>query len=55
MFSQEVMDMLIKGIGETLYMTLWRNLVFGYRTGASDGYYYGDNFQGWHQTERRCL
>ena len=30
MFSQEVMDMLIKGIGETLYMTLGAT-IFGYR------------------------
>ena len=43
MFSQEVMDMLIKGIGETLYMTLGAT-IFWLR-GASDGYSYGDNFQ----------
>ena len=32
MFSQEVMEMLIKGIGETLYMTLGAT-IFGYVLG----------------------
>lgn len=36
MFSQEVMDMLIKGIGETLYMTLGAT-IFGYVLGLSMG------------------
>ena len=36
MFSQEVMDMLIKGIGETLYMTLGAT-IFGYVLGLPMG------------------
>lgn len=36
MFSQEVMEMLIKGIGETLYMTLGAT-IFGYVLGLSMG------------------
>ncbi len=36
MFSQEVMDMLIKGIGETLYMTLAAT-IFGYVLGLPMG------------------
>lgn len=30
MFSQEVMEMLIKGIGETLYMTLGATILVTY-------------------------
>ena len=36
MFSQEVMEMLIKGIGETLYMTLGAT-IFGYVLGLPMG------------------
>ena len=36
MFSQEVMEMLIKGIGETLYMTLCAT-IFGYVLGLPMG------------------
>ena len=54
MFSQEVMDMLIKGIGETLYMTLGAT-IFGYVLGLPMGILMTTTAKDGIQSECRCL
>lgn len=52
MFSQEVMEMLIKGIGETLYMTLGAT-IFGYVLGLPMGIIMVTTSKDGHQTKCR--